>query len=59
MNERILKVIKLTQATPEDAKEIVLIHNHLFGSEASICVNCPDQLRLAVKRIKAYHERNK
>ena len=56
MNERIENILRLTTATPKDAKEIIHIHSTLFGKEIHICPTCPDQLRLAVKRIKKYYE---
>ena len=55
MKERIEKIIKLSTASGEDVKEIVLIHQNLFGTTQRICPTCPEQIRLAVERIKKYY----
>jgi len=59
MIERIEKVLLLTSANPAEAKEIVSIHKQLFGSMINVCSHCPDQLRLALERIKKHYERTK
>ncbi len=56
MKERIHAVLQLEEATPKDAKEIIHIHNELFGKELSICPTCPGQLRHAVRRLSNYYK---
>jgi len=58
MRERIFNIINLSTANSEQAKEIVKVHNIIFGAEFKICVNCPEQLRAAVKRLKLYYKDN-
>ena len=57
MREKIFWVLQLTHASHEDAKEIVKIHNNVFGTEDFICSSCPEQFRKAVERLRNYYER--
>tara|TARA_R110000744_G_scaffold33519_2_gene78666 strand:+ start:54 stop:236 length:183 start_codon:yes stop_codon:yes gene_type:complete len=58
MKERIFRLINLSVASNEDAKEIVRIHSELFGNASSICATCPTQLRIAIKRLTQYYNDN-
>jgi len=52
-------VASLTRLKQEDKQRLLNIHRTLFTSIPDPCMNCPDQIRQAVNRIKKYHEKER
>lgn len=54
INKEIAWVTGLTQLKQDDKHRLVALHRELFGQTLDFCTECPDQVRIAVKRIIQY-----
>ena len=48
-------VLTLQKLSGHDSKRFLKVHREVFGTAIDPCMNCPDQIRHAVNRLKHYY----
>ena len=56
MKQEIEWAVSLTRLKQEDKQRLLKLHRELFGVSMDFCLNCPEQIRTAVDRIKRYYD---
>ena len=56
MKQELNWAVSLTRLKQEDKQRLLKLHRELFGASMDFCLNCPEQIRIAVDRIKRYYD---
>lgn len=58
MKEDLEWAISLRSLKQQDKGRLLNIYRDVFGNSSDPCMNCPDAIRQAVRRLKLYYEKN-